>query len=318
MTEEKPEVKEEKKPARAAANASRQPQLATNLRTNESSSDQPTKSALPAVEETVTAPNEEVKLEVEKDVITEIPEEEAVEIKKGGVDVSTWQPKTSIGQKVKSGEITDIDQILNKGMKILEATVVDVLLPNMPNDLLMIGQAKGKFGGGQARVFRQTQKKTPEGNKPSFTCLAITGNNNGYTGVGLGKSKDTVPAREKALRKAKLNIFKIARGCGSWECGCKTPHSIPFAVEGKCGSVKVRLIPAPKGKGLCMEQESAKILKIAGIKDVWSKASGTVNTSTNLIAAIVDALKKLNTTKIRPAHAERVAYVSGKVVSSEA
>jgi small subunit ribosomal protein S5 len=258
---------------------------------------------------------EEVKLEVEKDVITEIPEEEAIEVPREGVDVAAWQPKTSIGQKVKSGEINDIDQILDKGHKILEATITDVLLPGMQNDLLMIGQAKGKFGGGQRRVFKQTQKKTPEGNKPSFSCVAIVGNNNGYVGVGYGKSKDTVPSREKALRKAKLNVFKIARGCGSWQCGCKTPHSIPFAVEGKCGSIRIRLMPAPKGKGLCMEQETAKILRFAGIKDVWSKTDGNLRSTTNLIGAVVDALKNLNTTKIKAGHAERVAKVSGKVVT---
>ena len=272
----------------------------------------------PAAEthEAIIAPIvEEVKLEVEKDVITEIPEEEAVAVKRDGIDVSAWQPKTSLGQKVKAGEITDIDQILDKGLKVLEETVIDVLLPNMPNDLLMIGQAKGKFGGGQRRIFKQTQKKTPEGNKPSFSCIAVVGNGNGYVGVGLGKSKDTVPAREKAMRKAKLNVFKIVRGCGSWECGCKTPHSIPFAVQGKCGSIRITLKPAPKGKGLCMEQESAKILKLAGIKDVWSKTDGNLRTSTNLISAVVDALKKLTMTKIKPDHAERVALTSGRLVT---
>ncbi len=273
------------------------------------------KAPTPTPEEVVAPVVEEVKLDVEKDVLTEIPEEEAVEVKKGGVDVTAWQPKTSIGQKVKAGEITNIDQILDKGQKILEEMIVDVLLPGMQSDLLMIGQAKGKFGGGQKRVFKQTQKKTPEGNKPSFSCVAIVGNGNGYVGVGTGKSKDTVPAREKALRKAKINIFKIARGCGSWECGCKTPHSIPFAVEGKTGSIRIRLMPAPKGKGLCLEQESAKILKIAGIKDVWSKTDGNLRTTTNLIGAVLDALKKLNTTKIRPSHAERVALVVGAVTT---
>lgn len=267
------------------------------------------------VPEAVIAHVEEVKLEVEKDVITEIPAEEAIEVRKDGVDVAAWTPKTTLGQQVKAGSITDIDQILDKGNKIMEATIVDVLLPGLQNDLLMIGQAKGKFGGGQKRVFRQTQKKTPEGNKPSFSCVAIVGNGNGYAGVGLGKSRDTVPAREKALRKAKLNVFKIARGCGSWQCGCKTPHSIPFAVEGKCGSVRITLKPAPKGKGLCMEQETAKILRMAGIKDVWSKTNGNLRTAINLISAVVDALKKLNTTKIRPNHSERVALVAGKVKS---
>lgn len=269
-------------------------------------------------EESTEEPEEE-KLEFEKETDEEeILEEEVPPTIIGGIDVDAWQPKTSLGRSVKEGKITDIDQILDKGLRILESEIVDILIPGLQNDLLMIGQAKGKFGGGQRRIFKQTQKKTPEGNKPSFSCMAIVGNNNGYVGMGAGKSKDTVPAREKALRKAKLNIFKIARGCGSWECGCKTPHSLPFQVEGKCGSVSVKLIPAPKGTGLCIEGECSKILKLAGIKDVWSKTKGQTVVKTNFIRAVIDALKKLNTTKIRPQHAERVAYTPGKITSEAA
>ena len=80
--------------------------------------------------------------------------------------------------------------------------IVDILLPNLETDLLLIGQSKGKFGGGQRRVFRQTQKKTREGNKPKFSTIAIAGNKDGYVGIGYGKSKETVPAREKAFRSA--------------------------------------------------------------------------------------------------------------------
>lgn len=253
---------------------------------------------------------EEEKIEVEKDTLTEIPEEEEIKAEEK-VDLITWTPKTSIGQKVRTKEITHINSILDQGHKIMEQEIVDALLPGLESDLLFIGQSKGKFGGGQKRIFRQTQQKTPEGNKPSFSCQAVVGNQNGYLGVGYGKSKDTVPAREKALRNAKLNIFKIKRGCGSWECGCKTPHSLPFTVTGKCGSTVIKLMPAPKGKGLCVEQECAKILKLAGVKDVWSKSFGQTRVKTNLITACIHALKKLSTTKIRQDQEQLLGAVSG-------
>lgn len=259
------------------------------------------------------AETEEEKLEVEKDVITEIPEEEELKPVEERPDILAWKAKTSIGQKVQSGQITDINQILDEGHKIMEMEIVDKLLPGMNNELLFIGQSKGKFGGGQKRIFRQTQQKTPEGNKPSFSCQAVIGNENGYVGIGYGKSKDTVPAREKALRNAKLNIFKIKRGCGSWECGCKTPHSVPFTVTGKCGSARMIIMPAPKGKGLCIEQECAKILKLAGIKDVWSKTFGQTRVKTNLVTACVDALKKLSSTKIQYEQKEKVGLKDGRI-----
>ncbi len=255
---------------------------------------------------------EEEKLEVEKDIITEIPEEEELIKGEKKIDVISWKPKTSIGLKVKNGEIT-LNQILDTGQKIMEMEIVDALLPGMPNELLFIGQSKGKFGGGQKRIFRQTQKKTPEGNKPSFSCQAVVGNSDGYVGIGYGKSKDTVPAREKALRNAKLNIFKIKRGCGSWECSCKTPHSIPFMVTGKCGSTVIKIMPAPKGKGLCIEQECAKILRLAGIKDVWSKTFGQTRVKTNLVVACENALKQLSTTKIQTENQEKLGIHEGKI-----
>ncbi|MBW2970223.1 30S ribosomal protein S5 [Candidatus Woesearchaeota archaeon] len=255
---------------------------------------------------------EEEKLEVEKDVITEIPEIEAETKPKIKIDIEGWTPKTGLGKKVKNGEITEIDQILDKGLPILEEQIVDILMPAVQSELLMIGQSKGKFGGGSRRIFKQTQKKTPEGNKPSFACMAVVGNEDGYVGVGYGKSKDTVPAREKAIRNAKLNIFKIRRGAGSWEDATSEPHSIPWTVEGRCGSVRIKLMPAPKGKGLVIEKECGKILKLAGIESVYSKTFGQTRAKVNMIEACMKALKQLNAFRPRPEHTKNVYMIEGR------
>lgn len=230
-------------------------------------------------------------------------------------DKGRWKPKTSLGLKVKNGEIISIDHILDKRLRILEPEIVDILLPNLQTDLLLIGQSKGKFGGGQRRIFKQTQKKTREGNKPKFATYAIAGNGNGYVGIGYGKSKETVPAREKAIKNSKLNIIKISRGCGSWQCGCRLPHSIPFKIEGKCGSVRIRIMPAPRGTGLCIEKECQKMLKIAGIKDVWSKTLGQTGTKINLVNACFDALKKLIEMKVLSRYRESIGMVEGALES---
>ena len=95
------------------------------------------------------------------------------------------------------------------------------------------------------------------------------------------------------------DIIRIKRGCGSWECACGEPHSIPFKVEGKCASVEVKFIPAPKGLRLACSNELKKILKLAGIKDVWSKSKGQTKTRMNHIFACFEALKQLSKTKTR-------------------
>ncbi|MCC7575077.1 30S ribosomal protein S5 [Candidatus Woesearchaeota archaeon] len=227
-----------------------------------------------------------------------------------------WTPKTELGKKVQTGQITSMDEILESGQAIMEPEIVDSLL-QLESELLLIGQAKGKFGGGQRRIFRQTQKKTREGNKPKFTTLAVIGNKNGYVGIGIGKSKETVPAREKAIKNAKLNVFKIARGSGSWESDSKEPNSIPFAVTGKCGSVELTLMPAPKGKGLCVEKECAKILALAGIQDVWSKSFGQTKNKINMITACEKALKELTKMKTRPHDIEALSMIKGSKVTEQ-
>ncbi|MBI2665145.1 30S ribosomal protein S5 [Candidatus Woesearchaeota archaeon] len=224
-----------------------------------------------------------------------------------------WNPKTSLGKLIKEGKITDMDDVFRRGYLIQEAEVVDALLPDLKEDLLLIGQAKGKFGGGQRRVFRQTQKKTEEGNSIHFSTYGLVGNGNGYVGGALGKSKETVPARDKSKRKARLNLIRVRRGCGSWQCNCREPHSIPFAVEGRCSSSRITLIPAPKGKGLCVEKECAKILAMAGIKDVWSKTFGQTTTKVNLIEALMDALRNLSRVKIKSGDVEKLGIVDGKL-----
>ena len=205
--------------------------------------------------------------------------------------IANWNPKTQIGKDVKSGAEKSIDNLLSNGRKILEPEIVDSLLV-LQSDLLAIGQAKGKFGGGKRRAWKQTQKKTKEGNVLTFAAMAVVGDKNGHVGLGYGRSKETLPAREKALRKAKLNIIKIQRGCGHFDCACGEMHTVPFIVEGKCGSVRIKFMPAPQGTGLVTGDECKKILRLAGIKDVYGVSKGQVRTTLNVGKACMDALAK--------------------------
>jgi len=236
---------------------------------------------------------EEIIPEVEEKIRIMTPERRRFEGKSREEIISEWEPRTKLGIDVKDNKITNIDEILGAKKKILEEQIVDKLL-NLKTDLISIGQAKGKFGGGKRRAWRQTQKKTQEGNIPTFSTMAVVGDENGHIGIGDGKAKETLPARDKAIRKAKLNIIKIKRGCSSFDCACNELHTIPFKVIGKAGSVRVILVPAPQGTGLVVANELKKILKLAGIKDIYSKTFGRRRTTFNLIKACFNALNKTN------------------------
>ena len=213
------------------------------------------------------------------------------------VEQVEWVPRTELGRKVKSGEVKDIDEILNKSIRIKEAPIVDHLIPNIETDFIQIGQSKGKFGGGKRKLSWVTQKKTAEGSAIKFSSMAVIGNKAGIIGIGIGKSGESVPAKTKAEKVARLNLMKIRTGCGSWECACNGDHSIPFAVEGREGSVWVKIMPAPKGTGLAINETGKQILSLAGIKDVWSVTMGQTPTRHNLAKAIFKALRQLRTVK---------------------
>ncbi|MFH1425773.1 MAG: 30S ribosomal protein S5 [archaeon] len=249
-------------------------------------------------------PEEIEKVETEvKEIIEEVEKQEPKErqrFQKGrrpkreeGPSLDAWVPKTKLGLLVKAGKEKDIDKILSHGKKILESEIVDSLL-KLETDLILIGQAKGKFGGGKRRAWRQTQKKTQEGNVLSFSAMAVVGDKNDHIGAGFGKARETLPAREKAVRNAKLNIIKIQRGFESPEAETdkSDPHTVPFRVSGKSGSVRITIIPAPRGTGLVTGEECKKILRLAGIKDAYVQTRGKTKTAFNWAKACVDALSK--------------------------
>jgi small subunit ribosomal protein S5 len=73
-------------------------------------------------------------------------------------------------------------------------------------------------------------------------------------------------------------------------------------------------MPAPLGKGLIIERECAKILRLAGIKNVYSKTFGMTSSKQNLIKACVSALKKLNDFKARPKDMQSVGLIEGRAM----
>lgn len=208
-----------------------------------------------------------------------------------------WKPKTKLGRLVKEGKITSIEQIFMHGYKILEYEIVDYLLPNLKAEFIRLGLSVGKYR--RPKIVKMVRRKTAEGDKPSWVALAVVGNEDGYVGVGLGKSYDIPLAMQKAVRKAKLNIIPVGRGCGAWECACGTPHSVPFKVRGKVGSVEVIFIPAPFGTGLVAPDEIKKLLRLAGIKDVWMQSFGQTRRRINFIRAAYLALKQTTEYRIK-------------------
>ena len=128
--------------------------------------------------------------------------------------------------------------------------------------------------------------------------LCVVGNKNGICRIGSGKAREALSAKEKATKRAKKNLIIIRRGAGSWGSFGAGAHTLPFAINGKCGRCKIKFMPAPKGTGLIVESELKKLLELCGIKDCWSKSFGQTKNKINLIKAGFEALKQLQKMKL--------------------
>lgn len=209
-----------------------------------------------------------------------------------------WEPTTRLGRLVRSKKITDIGDALATGLPIREPEIVDVLLPELEDEVLDVNMV---------------QRMTDSGRRVRFTITAVVGNKDGYVGIGQAKGKEVGPAIRKAIDNAKMKVVEVKRGCGSWECGCGTPHSFPFKVHGKCGSIRVSFKPAPRGISLAVGDVAKHILKLAGIEDVWGFTTGKTRTTINYAKAVLDALTKTASTRTMKEQENDLNIVLGKV-----
>ena len=187
-----------------------------------------------------------------------------------------WIPKTKVGRMVQGGQIVSLEDIFTQGLKIKEPEIVDILLPGLKQEVLGIGFV---------------QKQTDAGEKSRFKAIVAVGNGTGFLGVGGAKARQVRTAIDKATLQAKLDVVPIRRGCGSWECGCGQVHSIPFRVEGKCGSVGIEIIPGPRGLGLVGGETPKTVLTLAGVKDCWTRSFGSTGTLGSMAYAVYEALR---------------------------
>ncbi len=196
--------------------------------------------------------------------------------------IEGWIPRTRLGRLISEGKITTFDDAVATGYPIKEPEIIDILLSELTDEVLDINMV---------------QRMTDSGRRVKFRAAVVIGNREGYVGFAEGKDLQAGPAIRKAIEIAKLNLIKIQRGCGSWECGCGEAHTVPYTVKGKAGSVTVELKPAPRGVGIASGGTAKKVLELAGIKDVWTRSSGQTRTTINFARATFEALK--NTTTIR-------------------
>ncbi|MCL4553438.1 MAG: 30S ribosomal protein S5 [Candidatus Marsarchaeota archaeon] len=189
-----------------------------------------------------------------------------------------WEPKTRMGQQVKAGQITAIEQIFASGKPIKETEIVDTLIPGIEDKVLEIASV---------------QRMTKNNRKQKYRATVVVGDRNGHIGIGVGKDVEVKPAIDTGIRDAKKHMISVYLGCGSQECNCNTQHSLPLRLSAKCGSAHIILKPAPKGVGIVASDTVRSVLELAGVKDVWTFSRGRTRDIYNMALATYLALSQL-------------------------
>ena len=213
--------------------------------------------------------------------------------------LTEWVPKTQLGRVVKNQEITSMSDALKSGLPLREPQIIDTLLPDVEDEVIDVNMV---------------QRMTDSGRRVKFVITVAVGNKNGFIGLGQAKGKEVGSSIKKAIDTAKLNIIEIRRGCGSWECGCRKPHTLPFAITGKSGSVQVTFKPAPRGIGLATSDVAKKILRLAGVQDCWSFTQGKTKTVVNNAKAVFNALQRNTELRVTELEKNNLGIMVGGIV----
>jgi len=190
----------------------------------------------------------------------------------------TWYPVTKLGRLVKEGKIAHLEEIYLHSIPVKEYQVIDHFFDD------------GKGLKDEVLKITPVQKQTAAGQRTRFKAYVIVGDSNGHIGMGVKCSKEVATAIRGAIILAKLSVIPVRRGY--WGNKIGKPHTVPCKVTGKCGSVTVRLVPAPRGTGIVSARVPKKLLTVAGLEDVYTQAKGQCRTLGNFAKATFEAINR--------------------------
>ncbi|KAG2317085.1 hypothetical protein Bca52824_020207 [Brassica carinata] len=186
-----------------------------------------------------------------------------------------WTPVTKLGRLVRDGKIKQLEQIY------LHSPCQGV--PNHRSPRWTFVERRGYED-------HACPKQTRAGQRTRFKAFVVVGDGNGHVGLGVKCSKEVATAIRGGIILAKLSVIPVRRGY--WGNKIGKPHTVPCKVTGKCGSVTVRMVPAPRGAGIVAARVPKKVLQFAGIDDVFTSSRGSTKTLGNFVKATFDCLQK--------------------------
>lgn len=175
---------------------------------------------------------------------------------------------------VKNKKINSIEQVFYHSISIKEQEIVDYFLGSKLKDEVI--------------KIMPVQKQTRAGQRTRFKAFVIIGDFEGHVGLGVKSAKEAASAIRGAIVVSKLSLVPARKGF--WGEIEGVSHTVPVKVTGKCGSIRLRCIPAPRGTGIVAGKIPKKLLVVAGYYDVFTSSKGHTRTIGNFAKATFQAI----------------------------
>lgn len=145
-------------------------------------------------------------------------------------------------------------------------------------------------------AVNRVAKVVKGGRQFGFTALTVVGNGNGRVGFGYGKAREVPVAIQKAMDRARRNMYNVPLA----------GTTLLYPVKARHGAAHVYMQPASEGTGIIAGGAMRAVFEVLGVKDVLAKCIG----SRNPINVVRATLKGLTQT----AAPEYIAAKRGKSV----
>jgi len=128
-------------------------------------------------------------------------------------------------------------------------------------------------------AVNRVAKVVKGGRQFGFTALTVVGNGNGRVGFGYGKAREVPLAIQKAMDKARKNMYTVPLN----------GTTLMYAIRAHHGAAHVFMQPASEGTGIIAGGAMRAVFEVLGIKDVLAKCIGSRN-PINVVRATIEGL----------------------------
>jgi small subunit ribosomal protein S5 len=157
------------------------------------------------------------------------------------------------------------------------------MMPNIEKETAAVAATSTTEGLREKLVsVRRTAKVVKGGRIFGFSALVVVGDGKGKFGFGCCKAREVPQAIQKALEKARRNMYQVDMK------GSTLQHPVMM----RHGATRIVMLPASDGTGVIAGGALRAVFEVMGVENVLTKCIGSSN-PINVIRAAAHGLSRM-------------------------